>query len=247
MYSLMIEDDRGDIRKVVVDKDVYTIGRAPDNDLVLPDVNVSRHHARLENRAIGVVLVDPGSTYGIRMNGLRAPQETLLQGGDLFVLGDYKFELATHEGAAEPARLTTSRMSRVREQPSSADDSGGIRPVPGMDGLPGVHYTVALSEDESLKILLQMRRDMVSDVRSGDSPQGFDDIVAHDAETSQAGSRGRRLGTVFVIILVGALLLLGWLVYSTLSSSAYDRPIGLGGHGSPAIMGALDDDPGIRT
>ena len=246
MFSLMIEDDHGDIRKVVVDKDVFSIGRAPDNDLVLSDVNVSRHHARLENRAIGVVLVDPGSTYGIRMNGLRAPQETLLQGGDLFVLGDYKFELAPHEGAAEPSRSTTSRMSRVREQSSSPADSG-IRPVPGMEGQPGVHYTVALSEDESLKILLQMRRNMVSDVRSGDSPQGFDDIVDDDAETSQAESRSRRLGTVFVIILVGALLLLGWLVYSTLSSSAYDRPIGLGGHGSPAIMGALDDDPGIRT
>lgn len=246
MYSLMIENDHGDIRKVVVEKDVFSIGRAPDNDLVLSDVNVSRHHARLENRAIGVVLVDPGSTYGIRMNGLRAPQETLLQGGDLFVLGDYQFELAPHEGAAEPARPTTSRMSRVREQSSAPSDSG-IRPVPGMEGQPGVHYTVALSEDESLKILLQMRRNMVSDVRSGDSPQGVDDIVPDDAETSQAESRSRRLGTVFVIILVGALLLLGWLVYSTLSSSAYDRPIGLGGHGSPAIMGALNDDPGIRT
>jgi hypothetical protein len=64
-----------------------TIGRAADNDLVLADGRVSRHHARITGRRGTLVYADLGSTNGSRVNG--APVgELVLGAGDRIELGD---------------------------------------------------------------------------------------------------------------------------------------------------------------
>ena len=64
-----------------------TIGRGPDNDLVLADGRVSRHHARVSGRRGTLVYTDLGSTNGSRVNG--APVgELVLGAGDRIELGD---------------------------------------------------------------------------------------------------------------------------------------------------------------
>jgi hypothetical protein len=64
-----------------------TIGRAADNDLVLADGRVSRHHARVTGRRGTLVYTDLGSTNGSRVNG--APVgELVLGAGDRIELGD---------------------------------------------------------------------------------------------------------------------------------------------------------------
>jgi len=227
MYALRVEDDRGEIRRVVVEKDVYAIGRSDDNDLVLTDINVSRHHIRLEMRPIGVVLVDAGSSYGVRMNGVHAPGEVLLQGGDVFVLGDYRFELVPGEGAAELAPTSTIRMTKVREDLVQEHVvSVEAMAVPGMEGEPGVHYTVAMSEDESLKILLDMRRNMMSGTgtqASGDLADEDDD----DPALSGEARRGRLVRTIMIIVLLAATVVLAVMLYSVFQTT--DTRIGMGG------------------
>jgi len=64
-----------------------TIGRAPDNDLVLVDGRVSRHHARLAGRRGTLVYIDLSSTNGSRVNGV-AVGELVLGVGDRIELGD---------------------------------------------------------------------------------------------------------------------------------------------------------------
>lgn len=63
------------------------IGRAADNDLVLPDSRVSRHHARLSGRRGTLVYSDLGSTNGSRVNGV-AVSELVLGEGDRIEIGD---------------------------------------------------------------------------------------------------------------------------------------------------------------
>jgi hypothetical protein len=64
-----------------------TVGRAADNDLVLADGRVSRHHARITGRRGTLVYTDLGSTNGSRVNG--APVgELVLGAGDRIELGD---------------------------------------------------------------------------------------------------------------------------------------------------------------
>jgi len=77
-------DGRG--REIVLDGGVVTIGRAPDNDLVLEDQRVSRHHARLQGRRGMLVLTDLESANGSRVNGV-AISEVALGAGDRIEIG----------------------------------------------------------------------------------------------------------------------------------------------------------------
>ena len=77
----------GSSRQIAVDGRRLTIGRADDNGLVLSDVRVSRHHARISVRQRALVLADLGSTNGVRVNGVRV-SEVALGAGDRIELGE---------------------------------------------------------------------------------------------------------------------------------------------------------------
>jgi hypothetical protein len=74
-------------RTVGVDGTPLTLGRAPDNALVLDDGRVSRHHARLQARRGTLVFTDLNSTNGSRVNGIRV-DECALGTGDRVQVGD---------------------------------------------------------------------------------------------------------------------------------------------------------------
>ncbi len=68
-----------------------TIGRAQDNDVVLDDPQVSRHHAQVVRRGDEIVVEDLGSTNGTLVNGRRItgphvlqPTETIAVGSSIF-------------------------------------------------------------------------------------------------------------------------------------------------------------------
>lgn len=56
-------------RSFIVPMGSTTIGRAPENDIVLDSQDVSRRHARIDCSASGIRIHDLGSTNGTRVNG----------------------------------------------------------------------------------------------------------------------------------------------------------------------------------
>lgn len=64
-------------------KDELLIGREPGCDIVIPDRQVSRAHARLCRVEGGFELEDLGSKNGTHVNGLQVTGRTRLQDGDL--------------------------------------------------------------------------------------------------------------------------------------------------------------------
>jgi len=70
------------------DKQAVTLGRAPDNDIVLDSASVSRHHARVEETESGYVLQDLGSKNGTWINDQPVVVPTALHDGDTVRLGD---------------------------------------------------------------------------------------------------------------------------------------------------------------
>jgi pSer/pThr/pTyr-binding forkhead associated (FHA) protein len=69
-----------------LEKNVINIGRHSDNDLILDDLHVSRHHAQLRSINQRFVIFDVGSSGGLFLNGKKISQATL-QPGDVIRLG----------------------------------------------------------------------------------------------------------------------------------------------------------------
>ena len=70
-----------------------TIGRAADNQIVLPDDTVSSHHALLCRRDGRWWLEDLGSTNGTRVNGRVVSSQTVVTPGDLLEFGAVRLRL----------------------------------------------------------------------------------------------------------------------------------------------------------
>jgi hypothetical protein len=70
----------------------FTIGRTDANDLVLPDIKVSRRHALIQKQAhTELLLVDLGSRNGTHLNGRRIVAATLLRNQDRIEIGPHSF------------------------------------------------------------------------------------------------------------------------------------------------------------
>ncbi|HWZ89436.1 MAG TPA: sigma 54-interacting transcriptional regulator, partial [Polyangiaceae bacterium] len=69
-----------------------TVGKASDNDLVLPDDTVSRHHCKLERTPLGIIVRDLGSTNHTRV-GRTAVREAVVESGSTIVVGSVELLL----------------------------------------------------------------------------------------------------------------------------------------------------------
>src|SRR5262249_20060955 len=94
------------------------IGRSPDNDLVLPDDEVSRRHAAIRLEDDTHVLIDLESANGTRLNGEQIKEKTLAD-GDTISIGPYV--IVYHRGLRttvryEERKLGDSLMIRTPDQ-----------------------------------------------------------------------------------------------------------------------------------
>jgi len=100
--GLRVRQPGAEERSIILDGSPLAIGRAPDNDLILADARVSRHHARITARGGRFVLADLESTNGTVVNGARVT-EIVLGLGDRISLGTALIEVVEVVDSAEPA------------------------------------------------------------------------------------------------------------------------------------------------
>lgn len=75
-----------DGRRTVLAGERMTIGRSRDCEIVIDDPNVSRRHAEVRKTIEGWMVVDLGSTNGVKVNGRRV-RDAVLSPGDEITLG----------------------------------------------------------------------------------------------------------------------------------------------------------------
>ncbi len=80
---------KGTIRRI---HESLRIGKAADNDLVLADDTVSRHHCELTRAADGIHVRDLGSTNGTKVQGARV-SEAVVQTGVVLKVGEIEIAL----------------------------------------------------------------------------------------------------------------------------------------------------------
>lgn len=155
MFKLVIQDDEGKTTVVPLIRDEITIGRKEGNTIRLTERNVSRKHAKISRANGSVAIEDLGSYNGVRVNGTRISQRTVLTVSDRVQIGDYLIELKA-EGTEQPPvpyedartqpieRLDAAMLARST-QPMTPAVSAGIALADTDPGARAVATAVPLS------------------------------------------------------------------------------------------------------
>lgn len=123
---LIIQTLQGE-QQVPLTKAEFTLGRLPDNDIVLPDALVSGHHAKLVRTPQGWQVLDLNSSNGTWFRGgrLAAQTPTLFQPGDTLQLGKCNVTLKELPAAPsfQPQPQPAAQVPQAPSAPPSFADS----------------------------------------------------------------------------------------------------------------------------
>ena len=116
MAFVRITLEDGTLTDCHLDAKTFSIGRHPDNDLILQDTSISSRHAELRQEADGVWIKDLGSTNKTQVNGADV-DEILLADRDKLQIGDLKavfYEGRPDEVDEEP-EVEVSATAKLRQ------------------------------------------------------------------------------------------------------------------------------------
>jgi hypothetical protein len=88
MPKLILKSHGAVIKEIMLDKSRLTIGRKPDNDIVLDDQSASGHHARIIQIQSVFFIEDAGSSNGTFANGKKTERKQLVN-GDQITIGQH--------------------------------------------------------------------------------------------------------------------------------------------------------------
>ncbi len=110
--------------------ETITIGRSPDNMIVLDDASVSGRHAQLQRSEDIYRLKDLGSTNGTRVNG-ETITEVTLRVGDRLRFGKVEARFgADVSGGVQPLPEPTAIEAKPAETSVRPDDFANASPFP---------------------------------------------------------------------------------------------------------------------
>jgi ABC-type multidrug transport system ATPase subunit len=101
-----------------------TVGRSPDNDIVVRDVLASRHHAIVHHVPSGLEIDDLGSANGTFVGGARVSRAQLTD-GDVVTIGNTDF--GVREGRLVPRRVVSPTAGGLRVDGVGLTIEGGRR------------------------------------------------------------------------------------------------------------------------
>jgi len=126
--AFLIVEEGGQVRHLPLRPPYISVGRAPDNDVILTDDKSSRHHCRIETGGNDVVVVDLESLNGSYIGGLRI-REHPLNLGDTLTIGDARLTLESEESTAfdtqrGPVSDSSESALKQADPRSSSSDTG---------------------------------------------------------------------------------------------------------------------------
>ena len=144
-----VYDDGGTERRVPI-KDGLSLGRASDNDLVLRDFSVSRHHAKVVESDDGVEIVDLESTNGVKVND-GFVNSGVLKPGDRVAVGN--FLLDVQQTVLDSGELSSATYLRPLAE---------FNQDYGLEGQPSVVVSKGAGERERVfEILAQVAKTLI--------------------------------------------------------------------------------------
>jgi pSer/pThr/pTyr-binding forkhead associated (FHA) protein/tetratricopeptide (TPR) repeat protein len=145
-------------RRLPLQSGQFCLGRAEDNDICLPDIGVSRRHARIVVDGGGVIFEDLGSGNGSWFQGRRLATQRMAHGDEVSIEPfTLQFELqqeSTHGGAGADATQLVGDVSVLTDEPAGAHLEL-VSPVRGMKSayvIPASGLTLGRSEQRDVVV-----------------------------------------------------------------------------------------------
>ncbi len=132
------------IRSYTFAKEVVTIGRGAEGDIVLDNMGVSRSHARIEYDRGAYYVRDEGSSNGTFVNDRRIDRHRLSP-GDAISIGKFNLQVGIDAAPQDAARAARSALA---ESPEVADGTMVLttdqlaRVLAGSTEAPPAHHPV---------------------------------------------------------------------------------------------------------
>lgn len=105
MYVVVVEDERGAlVGETALLEGSLTVGRTPENDLVLNGSTISRQHARLTLEGAGATITDLGSANGVLVDDRPISGPTQINEGSRVRIGEFRLYLERATGRMRPAQ-----------------------------------------------------------------------------------------------------------------------------------------------
>lgn len=126
---LKFTDENGEAKEILVEGEVFEIGRHSDNDLSIGNSAISRQHLKIELFSHIYTVTDVGSTLGTTLNGEKLDEPKVLKNGDLLLLGDdLEIEIVLDED--ENAEEDSADVAPPVSSSSASASAGGGSSVP---------------------------------------------------------------------------------------------------------------------
>jgi pSer/pThr/pTyr-binding forkhead associated (FHA) protein len=88
------------VQKYSFDKDVFSVGRGRDNDIVIETLSISRNHARIRREGDRYILSDLNSANGTFVNGVKVTKAEIMH-KDVIAVGKHQLHFQMEEVSGE--------------------------------------------------------------------------------------------------------------------------------------------------
>lgn len=96
MAKVLLKYKEAVVKEIVLEKEVTTIGRKPDNDIVIDNQAVSGHHAAIKIEGDVLTVEDLGSLNGTFLNSQKISKAELFN-GDTILIGVYTLNVTSEK------------------------------------------------------------------------------------------------------------------------------------------------------
>jgi DNA-binding response OmpR family regulator len=149
--------------------EMTTIGRLDDNDVVVPDRWVSRHHAAIRRSGTRYEIVDLDSKNGLYVNGARVTAPVRLQNGDQIAIAPHAMLTFVDSESTAPV-LLRQRGVRIDEDTRQVWVNGQELTPPVSSAQFALLCTLAAHPGRVFS-----RDDLIGPVWPGEDPAGISD------------------------------------------------------------------------
>lgn len=132
----------------------YTLGRAEECQITIPDPGISKKHLQMEVSEDGIFIEDLNSSNGTFVNGVKV-QESKIKPQDKISLYQCTFDMVRHSGNLQPASAAQPTAYPPNQLPFPAAGTPGAQPHMSPYGHPPATGTGSPSAEPALKLTLK--------------------------------------------------------------------------------------------